>query len=63
MVLADGGTIPRITASDRRSTAKWEQLFEDGTHALFGMERHDFELVMLEGQEIPLTFECRRNGL
>lgn len=62
MVLADGGNIPLMAQSDRRSTAKWDQLFEDGTHALFGIEPEDFELVALEGDEIPLTFECVRNG-
>ncbi len=62
MVLADGGNIPLMAASDRRSTAKWDELFEDGTHALFGIEPQDFELLVLDGEEIPLTFECVRNG-
>lgn len=62
MVLADGGNIPLMAEADTRSTAKWADLFEDGSHALFGIEPADFEVVALEGEAIPLTFECERNG-
>lgn len=50
--------------SDRRSVAKWDDLFEeDGTHALFGIEPADFEVVELSGEPIALTFDCVRNDL
>lgn len=62
MVLADGGNIPLMGQADTRSTAKWADLLEDGSHALFGIEPADFEVVALEGEAIPLTFECERNG-
>jgi len=62
MFLADGGNIPLMARSDRRTTAKWDQLFEDGSHALFGIEPQDFEVLALEGDAVPLTFDCARNG-
>lgn len=62
MLLADGGNITLMGESDRYSEAKWEDMLEDFTHALVGIEPQDFELLQL-GQEVPLTFECERNGL
>jgi hypothetical protein len=63
MFLADGGNIPLMGESDRRATAKWDQLLEDGSHALFGIEPQDFELLELQGPPVPLTLDCVRNGL
>ena len=63
MFLADGGTITLMGRSDRHSTAKWDDLFEDGSHALFGIEPQDFEVIALDAPEVPLTFDCARNGL
>lgn len=61
MFLADGGNIPLMARSDRRTTAKWADLLDDGSHALFGIEPQDFEVVALEGSPIPLTYDCVRN--
>lgn len=63
MYLADGGNIPLMGRSDRRTTAKWDDLFEDGTHALFGIEPQDFEVVAFATDPVALTFDCVRNGL
>jgi hypothetical protein len=60
MFLADGGNIPLMGESDRRSVAKWDALLDDGTHALFGIEPDDFEIVQLEAPAIPLTYDCVR---
>ncbi len=62
MFLADGGNIPLMGESDEHSTTKWNDLLEDGSHALFGITPDDFEVVALEGEPIALTFECVRNG-
>jgi hypothetical protein len=62
MFLADGGNIPLMGTSDRWTKAKWDDLFEDGTHALFGIEPQDFEVIELEGSPIDLTYDCVRNG-
>ncbi|MFT4625687.1 MAG: hypothetical protein ACI8PZ_004358 [Myxococcota bacterium] len=63
MFLADGGNVALMGRSDRRSTARWDDLFEeDGTHALVGIEPQDFEVVQL-GEAVELTFDCVRNGL
>ena len=61
MFLADGGNIALMGESDQRASAKWDTLFQDGSHALFGIEPQDFELLALDGPAIPLTFECNRN--
>ena len=61
MLLADGGNIPLMGRSDARTTAKWDDLFEDGTHALFGIEPSDFEVVKLQPPAIPLTYDCVRD--
>lgn len=63
MMLADGGNVPLMGESDRRSVAKWDELFEDGSHALFGIRPDDFEVLALDRPQVPLTFECERNGL
>ena len=60
MFLADGGNIALTARSDARTTHKWDEVFEDGSHALFGIEPADFELVAIEGPAIPLTFDCER---
>ena len=62
MVLADGGNVPLMGTSDRHTKAKWDDLFEEGTHALFGIEPRDFEIIELEGTAIELTYDCVRNG-
>lgn len=62
MFLADGGNIPLMGESDRRSAVKWDDLFEDGSHALFGIRPDDFELLALDRPRVPLTFDCVRNG-
>lgn len=58
----DGGNIPLTGQSDRHTKAKWKDLLEDGTHALFGIEPQDFEIIELEGDPIELTYDCVRNG-
>jgi hypothetical protein len=63
MFLADGGNVTLMGRSDARSTAKYEDLLEDYTRALVGIEPQDFEVVKLEPPEIPLTYDCVRNGL
>lgn len=63
MFLADGGNIPLMGRADTRTTAKWDELFEDYTWALVGIEPEDFEVLALEGPAIPLTYECERTGL
>ncbi|GDX80805.1 hypothetical protein LBMAG42_26160 [Deltaproteobacteria bacterium] len=63
MFLADGGNIALTAEADARSTHKWADLFEDGSHALWGIEPDDFEVVALQGEAVPLTFECERSGL
>lgn len=63
MFLADGGNVALTARSDARTTAKWDSLFEEGSHALVGIEPDDFEVLAWEGEAIPLTFECERNGL
>lgn len=61
MFLADGGNVVLTVQSDVGTTAKWDELFEEGTHALVGIEPEDFEVLEL-GPSIPLTFDCVRNG-
>lgn len=61
MVLADGGNIPLMGRSDRRTTAKWDTLLDDGTHALSAIEPADFEIIALEGPAVTLTFDCARS--
>lgn len=63
MFLADGGNVALTARSDVRTTAKWDALFEEGSHALVGVEPADFEVLAWEGDPIPLTFACDRNGL
>jgi len=58
MVLADGGNITLTAQADTHTTAKWDELFD--SHALYGIEPEDFELLELSGDAIPLTFNCRR---
>jgi serine/threonine-protein kinase len=61
MFLADGGNIPLSARSDARTAHTWDELFEDGSHALYGIEPQDFEVLALD-EAIPLTFDCVRNG-
>lgn len=61
MFLADGGNVALMGESDRRSAVAWKDVLEGGPHALRGIEPADFELVEL-GVEVPLTFDCVRNG-
>ncbi len=63
MFLADGGNVALTARSDARTSAKWDALFEEGSHALVGIEPADFEVLAWEGDPIPLTFACERNGL
>jgi hypothetical protein len=63
MFLADGGNVTLMGRSDAHTTAKYADLLDDGTHALVGIEPADFEVVPLGDSEVPLTFDCVRNGL
>jgi serine/threonine-protein kinase len=64
MYLADGGNIALTAQSDAHTTHTWDEVFEeDGTHALYGIEPQDFEVLALDGPAIPLTFECGRTPL
>ncbi len=58
MVLADGGNIALTAQADTHTTAKWADLFD--SHALVGIEPQDFDLLQLEGDATPLTFDCVR---
>jgi serine/threonine-protein kinase len=60
MFLADGGNVALMGRSDARTENSWDSLGID-SHALDGIEPEDFELMPL-GAEVPLTFECERNG-
>ncbi|MSP55868.1 MAG: hypothetical protein EXR69_09740 [Myxococcales bacterium] len=60
MVLADGGNIAFTAQADTHTTAKWSDLMD--SHALFGIEPQDFDLVALDGDAVPLTFECERTA-
>jgi serine/threonine-protein kinase len=62
MFLADGGNVTLTARSDRRASTTWAALFEDGSHALEALQPEDFEVLLLEPPEIPLTFDCVRNG-
>ena len=60
MVLADGGNIALTAQADTHTTAKWADLLD--SHALVGIEPSDFDLLQLEGDAVPLTFDCVRTG-
>lgn len=59
MVLADGGSVTLMGQADTHTTAKWDDLMD--SHALVGIEPEDFELIQLDGDAIPLTFDCVRS--
>jgi serine/threonine-protein kinase len=60
MVLADGGNIALTAQADTHTQAKWADLFD--SHALYGIEPADFELLELNGPAIPLTYACERSA-
>lgn len=60
MVLADGGNIALTAQADTHTTAKWADLMD--SHALLGIEPQDFDLLALERDAVPLTFDCARTA-
>lgn len=61
MFLADGGNVALTARSDRFTEHKYVDLGFD-SHALVGIEPQDFEMLQL-GQQVELSFECRRTPL
>jgi hypothetical protein len=59
MLLADGGNIALTAADDRFTVHKWSDVGID-SHALFGIQVTDMEVVDL-GPTVPLTYDCVRN--
>lgn len=59
MFLADGGSVALTAQSDVNTAASWEGLLD--SHSLVDIQPSDFEVLPL-GEEIPLTFECVREG-
>lgn len=58
MFLADGGNVTLMGRADTRTTAKWLDLLD--SRSLDMLEPQDFELIELQGEAIPLTFDCVR---
>lgn len=58
MYHADGGNIALTAASDRHTTAKWDDLL--GPDDLAALRVEDFEVIDGGGM-IPLTYDCARN--
>ena len=59
MVLADGGNVTLTAESDARAAMTWESIDFD-SHSLDILQPSDFEVVALDGDAVPLTFDCVR---
>jgi len=60
MVLADGGNVPLTAEVDTFTTHKWdEEAISVDSHALFGIEPNDFEVIAAD-PPIDLTYDCVR---
>jgi len=61
MFLADGGNIPLTAESDQFFTNKWVNLLQQDSHALFGIQPTDFDVIAEVDTPIAFNGNCQRN--